>query len=67
MSQPVAAGFAGRIVQKGRERFSKKAQRFHHFIISIIFNFRVTPWKIHVEPKYGGLEDDFPLIIGGDF
>ena len=24
----------------------------------------ITPWKINMEPKHGGLEDDFPFQLG---
>ena len=30
----------------------------------IVFLNEDTPWKINMEPKNGGLEDDFPFQLG---
>ena len=47
-------------------------KNFHHPLICFLaisekstsFVLPFTPWKINMEPKNGGLEDDVPLQLG---
>ena len=36
-----------------------------HFEVEFLKVPAITLWKINIEPKHGGLEDDFPFQLGG--